>query len=117
MDWFSPIDPSKKNSEFIAVESKSFWKAAWGRFKKNPMAVLGLVVILLLAVVSIFGPMISPMHTMHRTQPISTRAFRHSTFSEPTNSAVMYLQDSATEAASAWRLVLEQPSSTPYSVW
>ena len=47
MDWFSPIDPSKKNSEFIAVESKSFWKAAWGRFKKNPMAVLGLVVILL----------------------------------------------------------------------
>ena len=45
MDWFSPIDPSKKNSEFIAVESKSFWKAAWGRFKKNPMAVLGLVVI------------------------------------------------------------------------
>ena len=60
MDWFSPIDPSKKNSEFIAVESKSFWKAAWGRFKKNPMAVLGLVVILLLAVVSIFGPMISP---------------------------------------------------------
>ena len=60
MDWFSPIDPSKKNSEFIAVKSKSFWKAAWGRFKKNPMAVLGLVVILLLAVVSIFGPMISP---------------------------------------------------------
>ena len=51
MDWFSPIDPSKKNSEFIAVESKSFWKAAWGRFKKNPMAVLGLVVILLLAAV------------------------------------------------------------------
>ena len=42
MDWFSPIDPSKKNSEFIAVKSKSFWKAAWGRFKKNPMAVLGL---------------------------------------------------------------------------
>ena len=60
MDWFSPIDPSKKNSEFIAVESKSFWKAAWGRFKKNPMAVLGLVVILLMAVISIFGPMISP---------------------------------------------------------
>lgn len=60
MDWFSPIDPSKKNSEFIAVESKSFWKAAWGRFKKNPMAVLGLVVILLLAVISIFGPIISP---------------------------------------------------------
>ena len=110
MDWFSPIDPSKKNSEFIAVESKSFWKAAWGRFKKNPMAVLGLVVILLLAVISIFGP-------MHRTQPISTQAFRHSIFSEPTNSAVMYLQDSATEAASAWRSVSEQPSSTPFSVW
>ena len=104
MDWFSPIDPSKKNSEFIAVESKSFWKAAWGRFKKNPMAVLGLVVIILLAVVSISGP-----HTMRRTQPISTPAFRHSTFSEPTNSDAMFSQGSATAAASVWRSDLEQP--------
>ena len=60
MDWFAPIDPAKKNSEFIAVERKSFWREAWGRFCKNPMAVLGLVVILLMALISIFGPMFSP---------------------------------------------------------
>ena len=60
MDWFAPIDPAKKNSEFIAVESKSFWRAAWGRFCKNPMAVLGLVVIIIMALVSVFGPIFSP---------------------------------------------------------
>ena len=59
MDWFAPIDPAKKNSEFIAVESKSFWRAAWGRFCKNPMAVLGLVVIIIMALVSVFGPIFS----------------------------------------------------------
>ena len=60
MEWFDPIDPSRKNSEFIAVESKSFLKEAWGRFCKNPMAVLGLVVIVILGLLSIFGPMLSP---------------------------------------------------------
>ena len=117
MDWFSPIDPSKKNSEFIAVESKSFWKAAWGRFKKNPMAVLGLVVILLLAVVSIFGPMISPYAYDAQDAANQYAGFSAQHIFGTDKFAVMYLQDSATEAASAWRLVLEQPSSTPYSVW
>ena len=80
------------------------------------MAVLGLVVILLLAVVSIFGPMISPY-----AYDAQDAANQYAGFSAQhifgTDNRVMYLQDSATEAASAWRLVLEQPSSTPYSVW
>ena len=40
-DLFEKLDDSEKNSEFIAVESKTFLKDAWDRFKKNKIALAG----------------------------------------------------------------------------
>ena len=42
-DMFELLDDSEKNSEFIAIESKTFFKDAWDRFKKNKLALFGLI--------------------------------------------------------------------------
>ena len=42
-DMFELLDESEKNSEFIAMESKTFFQDAWGRYKKNKLALAGLI--------------------------------------------------------------------------
>ena len=37
-------------------EQIGLWKDAWQRFRRNPIAVLGLVIIALLAVIAILAP-------------------------------------------------------------
>lgn len=59
-DWFTPLPAEQKNSEFIAMESKTFTKEAWERFCKNKMAVMGLIILGLFALLAIFGPFFSP---------------------------------------------------------
>lgn len=59
-DWFSPLPDEEKNSEFIALESKTFMKEAFERFCKNKMALAGFLVLLLMALFAIFGPLFSP---------------------------------------------------------
>lgn len=59
-DWFSPLPEEEKNSEFIALESKTFIQEAWERFCKNKMAVVGLIILILMAVFAIVGPLLSP---------------------------------------------------------
>ena len=50
----------EKNSEFIAVSSKTFLKDAWDRFKKNKLALFGLVFLTVLIIGAILVPMLSP---------------------------------------------------------
>ena len=59
-DLFEKLDDSEKNSEFIAIESKTFFKDAWDRFKKNKIALAGLIFLIIMVVLVIFGPMLSP---------------------------------------------------------
>ena len=59
-EYFEPIDPDEKNDEFIAIESKSFFKDVCERFVKNKRAMIALVIFLIIALMAIFGPMISP---------------------------------------------------------
>ncbi len=59
---FEKLPDSEKNLEFIAVESKTYFQDAWGRFKKNKLAIIGLVFVVFITLLAIFGPMISP-HT------------------------------------------------------
>lgn len=40
---FARLDDSEKDSEFVAVESKTYFQDAWGRFKKNKLALVSLV--------------------------------------------------------------------------
>ncbi len=57
---FEKLEETEKNTEFIAVESKTYFQDAWGRFKKNKLAMAGLIVLAIFIVFAIFGPMLSP---------------------------------------------------------
>src|SRR5699024_4165084 len=56
---FEPIHYEDSDAEKIAGESTSFWKDAWRRFKQNKLAILGIIVIVFLAVMSVTRTMIS----------------------------------------------------------
>lgn len=59
-DLFELLDESEKNSEFIAIESKTFFKDAWDRFKKNKLALFGLIFLVVMIVSAILVPILSP---------------------------------------------------------
>lgn len=56
---FERLADSEKDTDFIAVESKSYFQDAWGRFKKNPLALAGLIVMITMISFAIFGPIFS----------------------------------------------------------
>ena len=72
-DMFEALDESEKNSEFIAMESKTFFQDAWSKFRKNKMAVAGLIFIVIMIIGSILVPMFS--HFGYEEQNISARNF------------------------------------------
>lgn len=54
-----PLLESEKNKEFIAVESRSYFQDVWLRFKRNKLAIAGLVFILIIAALAVMGPIFS----------------------------------------------------------
>ena len=58
-DLFEKLPDEEKNSEFITVESKTFFKDTWDRFKKNKLALFGLVFIIAMILSAIFVPIFS----------------------------------------------------------
>ncbi|WP_284140213.1 MULTISPECIES: ABC transporter permease [unclassified Virgibacillus] len=56
---FEPLHVEGKDAERIAGESTSYWKDAWRRFRKNKLALFGVVVIILLGIMSFIGEPIS----------------------------------------------------------
>lgn len=56
---FEPIEDNRFDSEKIAGENTSYWKDAWRRFRKNKLAVAGIVIIILLGIMSFIGGPIS----------------------------------------------------------
>lgn len=58
-NMFEKLPDSEKNLEFIAVESKTYFQDAWGRFRKNKLALVGLVFLTFIILLAIFGPMLS----------------------------------------------------------
>ncbi|HWQ42041.1 MAG TPA: ABC transporter permease [Desulfosporosinus sp.] len=57
-NMFEPVK-SQVSSDVIARPSTTLWQDAWRRFKKNYLAMLGLVVLGLLVLFSFIGPMFS----------------------------------------------------------
>ena len=51
---------SEKDSEFVAMESKTYLQDAWSRFRKNKLALVGLVFICAMILAAIFVPIFSP---------------------------------------------------------
>src|SRR5699024_10162359 len=64
---FEPIHYDDSDADKIAGESTSFWKDAWRRFKQNKLAILGIIVIVFLAVMSITVTMISGQNYSHNS--------------------------------------------------
>lgn len=57
---FLPLAEDEKNAEFIAMESKTYFQDAWGRFKKNRLALISLAFVLLMILLAVFVPLLSP---------------------------------------------------------
>lgn len=59
-EWFNPIKKDQDSAEAVARPSISYWKDAWIRLRKNKLAMLGLIFLVMLTVMAIIGPIISP---------------------------------------------------------
>lgn len=59
-EFFNPIDKSEQDSEFIAMEPRSFWHDVWDRFRSNRRALIGLIVLLFIVLLAVIGPFFSP---------------------------------------------------------
>lgn len=59
-DWFTWREKNLLEQELVSRPSLSYWKDAWRRLVKNKMAMLGLIFLVLLVFMAIFGPMFSP---------------------------------------------------------
>ncbi len=58
-DAFEKLPEDEKNNEFIAMKSKTYIQDVWFQFKKNKLAVFGLVFLVIMIIFAIFGPMFS----------------------------------------------------------
>ncbi len=59
-DYFKPIHQSDKNDEYIAIESKTFAQDVWARFCKNKRALFGLICLVIILLIAVIGPFLSP---------------------------------------------------------
>lgn len=59
-EWFSKLSDDEKDSEFVAMQSKTYLQDAWGQFRKNKLALVSLVFILIMILAAIFVPIFSP---------------------------------------------------------
>ena len=59
-ELFGKLDDSEKDSEFVAMASKTYLQDAWSRFRRSRLAMIGLVFIAAMILAAIFIPMFSP---------------------------------------------------------
>ena len=57
---FVLLDESEKDSEFVAMESKTYFQDAWARFRKNKLALVSFVFLAVMVLLAIFVPILSP---------------------------------------------------------
>ncbi len=56
---FRKLSKEEKNDEFIAIESKTFFQSVKTEFLKNKRAVVGLIILIVIVLMAIFGPLFS----------------------------------------------------------
>jgi dipeptide transport system permease protein len=61
-EWFVPKKQNHSERESVVRPSLSYWKDSWLRLLKNKLAMSGMIFLIFLILLAIFGPMISP-HT------------------------------------------------------
>jgi len=65
-EWFKQKGKGSDKIESVVRPSLSYWKDAWRRLRKNKLAIIGLVFLIVLTLFAIFGPIFSP-HTVTQT--------------------------------------------------
>ena len=60
-DMFKPVAKDIESAEAIVRPSVTYWQDAWRRLKQNRLAMVGLWVIVVIALIAAFGPMLSPL--------------------------------------------------------
>lgn len=65
-DLFVPLENSSYDVDHIAKPSVSYWKDAWIRLRQNKLSMAGLIVLILLILMAVFGPIISPYSYDHQ---------------------------------------------------
>ncbi len=56
---FERLPDDEKNNEFIAVKSRSYFQDVWFQYKKNKLALVSLIFIIIMILMAIFMPMFS----------------------------------------------------------
>lgn len=59
-DMFDMNAAAEDSSENIVRESTTYWQDVWKRFRKDPLAMFGMAVIIIMAIACIIIPMVSP---------------------------------------------------------
>lgn len=59
-EMFQPLKKDEKNAEKIVRPSLTYWADAWRRLKENKLAIVALVALVLIVVMALLGPIISP---------------------------------------------------------
>ena len=59
-EWFRKIDQEEADREVVVRPSLSYWADTWRRLKRNKLAMLGLIFLIMLSFMAIFGPILSP---------------------------------------------------------
>ena len=59
-DWFTPSDKKGDEAERVVRPSQSYWQDSLRRLRKNKLAMAGLIFLIFLVFMAIFGPVISP---------------------------------------------------------
>ncbi|MFS1513296.1 oligopeptide ABC transporter permease [Chengkuizengella sp. SCS-71B] len=59
-ELFIPVQLDPNKGEEITSPTLSYWKDAWLRIRKNVGAIVGIILLLVLAFMAIFGPMMTP---------------------------------------------------------
>ena len=72
-EYFEPLPPEERDSEFIAMERCSFARNVWESFSRNRLALVGLICLTVMVLIAVFGPMASPypydgMDALNRNQ-------------------------------------------------
>lgn len=57
---FEPLDDAEKQTDVISRPSLTYWQNAWQKLRRDPLAMVGIVVIILMILLAIFGPLIQP---------------------------------------------------------
>ena len=57
---FALLDDGEKDSEFVAMESKTYLQDAWSRFKRNRLALVSFIFLAVMVLLAVFVPMLSP---------------------------------------------------------